>query len=166
MPRAADRADDASSPLADPGARLAAVLIDALLPLLPQIVLLPVGAAMGSASLVRAGGVLGWAAVIALFVVDVVLLARFGQTIGKRVMGLRIVRTSGARAGASRLVFVRTLLPALITVIPFVGWIFGLVDTLMIFTSERRTLHDRMADTIVIDLRAPLAEPAMVEVFR
>jgi uncharacterized RDD family membrane protein YckC len=39
------------------------------------------------------------------------------------------------------------------------------VDLLLVFTGDRRTLHDHMAGTIVIDLRAPLAKPDLAEVF-
>jgi uncharacterized RDD family membrane protein YckC len=159
-------ARDAVSPLADPGSRLAAVTLDALIPLAPQIALLGVGMAASSGPLIVAASWASWASWIVAVGIDVWLLHRYGQTIGKRIMGLRIVRSDGARATLVRLVFPRTIGPAVISAIPIVGSLFWLIDSLMVFTRDRRTLHDRMADTIVIDLRAPIEEPtALAEVF-
>jgi uncharacterized RDD family membrane protein YckC len=157
--RAPDLASDTRSPIADPGARLAAVLIDVLLPFAPQLLALAVGALVGSGTMVRAGSWLGGGLTVLFFVIDLVLLQRFGQSVGKRVMGLRIVRTSGERASLGRLFWLRTVLPGAIGVVPVIGWAFGLADTLAIFSSDRRTLHDRMADTIVVDLRARAPAP-------
>jgi uncharacterized RDD family membrane protein YckC len=166
MPRAPDLASDARSPIADPGARLAAVLIDTLLPFAPQLLALFAGALLGSGTIVRAGSWLGGGLTVLFFVIDLVLLHRFGQSIGKRVMGLRIVRTSGERASLGRLFWLRTVLPGAIGVVPVIGWAFGLADTLAIFSTDRQTLHDRIADTIVVDLRARAASPKVDDVFR
>jgi uncharacterized RDD family membrane protein YckC len=37
-----------------------------------------------------------------------------------------------------------------LTLIPVAGSLYSLVDCLMIFSESRRTVHDRIADTIVI----------------
>ena len=37
-----------------------------------------------------------------------------------------------------------------IALIPVVGWLYGLVDALMIFRDSRKCLHDNIADTIVV----------------
>jgi uncharacterized RDD family membrane protein YckC len=164
-PRAADLPVDRISLLADPGSRLAAVTLDAALPFVPQLSILGLGIAVQSADLVRASGWVGWGVAALVLVVDLVLLARYGQTIGKRIVGIRIVRTNGERASLGRLFVLRTLLPTGIGLVPIVGFLFGAADTLAIFSTDRRTLHDRIADTIVIDLRAPLPEPSLAEVF-
>lgn len=88
---------------------------------------------------------------LALFVYTLFLLYREGQTIGKRVIGLRIVRTDGERAGLLRLIGLRYFVPGLIGAVPYVGWIFGLANVLWIFGEERRCLHDYIADTIVVN---------------
>jgi uncharacterized RDD family membrane protein YckC len=88
---------------------------------------------------------------IALFMlVNGWLLATRGQTVGKRVLGLRIVRSDGSQADALRLIGVRYALCWLVAAIPFVGNIFSLVDALAIFRESRQCLHDTIADTIVI----------------
>lgn len=84
-------------------------------------------------------------------VVQLVMLHRNGQTMGKRLMGIRIVRSDGTRAGLGRIFLLRALLPNLIAAIPFVGLFFALIDALFIFADDRRCLHDRFADTIVVD---------------
>jgi uncharacterized RDD family membrane protein YckC len=80
------------------------------------------------------------------------LLATAGQTIGKRVVGTRIVNVSdeeiprfltlvGARYGSGWL----------LGVIPGVNNFYWLVDVLLIFRSDRRCVHDLLAGTKVIN---------------
>ncbi len=157
-PRAPTLAIDARSPYAEPGSRMAAAAIDALLAGAPHLLLLPLGVAIASPALVHTSVWLGFLATGALFVVDLVLLSRYGQTVGKRIVGVRIVRSDGSRASLARLFWLRMALPGVVAMIPLVGWLFELADMAAIFGDERRTLHDRIADTIVVDLRAPLAE--------
>ncbi|MFM1886506.1 MAG: hypothetical protein RL026_1663 [Pseudomonadota bacterium] len=91
--------------------------------------------------------------VLALFVVQVWLLASRGQTLGKLILKIRIVRsTDGGNPGFVHAVLVRFLAVALLGAVPFVGWLFTLVDLLFIFGPDRRCLHDRMAGTRVLRL--------------
>jgi len=87
----------------------------------------------------------------AFVAVQLVMLHRNGQTIGKRLMGIRIMRTDGTRAGLGRIFLLRVLIPNLIAAIPYAGLFFVLIDALFIFADDRRCLHDRFADTIVVD---------------
>jgi uncharacterized RDD family membrane protein YckC len=94
-----------------------------------------------------------------LLAVQVWLLATRGQTIGKRLLGLRVVKIDGSAAG---IVHAWLMREALITVIgmvagfiPFVGPIllrpaFHLVDWCLIFRDDQRCLHDTIAGTIVV----------------
>lgn len=88
---------------------------------------------------------------VALGVYQLVLLYRHGQTLGKKIVGIRIVRPDGSRASFPRVLLLRYLVPTLVGAIPLVGPFFTLVDLLFIFGEERRCLHDRIADTIVVD---------------
>jgi uncharacterized RDD family membrane protein YckC len=76
-------------------------------------------------------------------------LARQGQTLGKMALGVRIVRCDGTRATVQRIIGIRYLPFQVLGVLPILG-ILGLIDILFIFTKERRCIHDRFADTIVI----------------
>lgn len=79
------------------------------------------------------------------------MLSDSGQTLGKRVTGIRIVRSSGMLPAFWPLLGRRYGLPALICWIPLVGWLFWFVDRLVIFfTPQRQCLRDRFADTLVV----------------
>ncbi len=97
-------------------------------------------------------GVIGTAVMIA---VNWTYLDR-GQTIGKSIMKLRIVRKDGSPADRNRIIFKRLLPIQLIAQIPTLGGFVALVDALCIFRSQRNTLHDDIADTKVVDLRTDL----------
>ena len=77
-------------------------------------------------------------------------LHAFGGTLGKKIMGLRIVRTDGSRAGFVRLFFGRGAAAVLPALIPLLGGLYALVDLLLIFRESRQCLHDQIADTIVV----------------
>lgn len=79
-----------------------------------------------------------------------VMLARHGQTIGKRLLKIRIVRSDGTLANIWRLLALRYGVFSLLASIPVVGGIFALADSLFIFRQSRKCLHDNLADTIVI----------------
>jgi uncharacterized RDD family membrane protein YckC len=88
---------------------------------------------------------------LAYFVYSLVLVYLYGQTVGKRAMGIRVVRVDGSRVAFSRIVFLRWLPLALVGAIPFVGGIVGLIDPLLIFRESRQCLHDDIANTRVVE---------------
>ena len=94
---------------------------------------------------------LGSLVYVGLIVWNAVLLARHGQTVGKKVVGIRIVRSDGSDATFARLFWLRAVLVWVISALPTVGTLFWLVDCLFIFRNDRRCLHDLMADTIVVE---------------
>ena len=73
-----------------------------------------------------------------------------GQTVGKALLGVRIVRSNGERASLAQLLFVRYGVGYVMTIVMPVGQIYGMVDVLLIFRASRRCLHDLIADTIVV----------------
>jgi uncharacterized RDD family membrane protein YckC len=79
-------------------------------------------------------------------------LATRGQSLAKMILGTRILRPDGSPVGAVHIVGLRLLLPVFIGYIPVIGWLFSLVDSLMIFRDSRRCLHDDIADTIVVKI--------------
>jgi uncharacterized RDD family membrane protein YckC len=78
------------------------------------------------------------------------LLARNGQTIGKKLLGIKVVRVDGSPVSLFRVFFLRYVCNTFLTLIPVAGSLYSLVDVLMIFSESRRTVHDHIADTIVI----------------
>lgn len=138
--------------LADRGARLGAYLLDNLIVLGALFLIVPVGAALErvnkSAGLIAI--LLMGVVFIGLLVVNLVMLHRHGQTLGKRIVGIRILRIDGSRCELWRIIVLRVIASGLLQAIPFIGWIFFLVDSLMIFGDERRCLHDIFADTMVV----------------
>ena len=139
------------------GARLAAVLLDAV-----PIIAVAIAAAILLPALGRGGngamppwGMAAFAvmggAFLAYGIYQLVMLHRHGQTFGKKLMGIRIVRKDGSRAGLGRIFWLRYFVPGLIGNIPLLGALFALADPLFIFGEEKRCLHDLFADTIVVD---------------
>ena len=132
--------------------RLGAVIVDNLMItvlLLPAYLLLLEDLSRWTEVLVPAAWI-GTPLGIALIILNIVLLVRDGQTLAKRWFGLRVVRPDGSRCGAARLLGLRYVIPMIISAIPCIGHLFSLIDPLMIFSEDRRCLHDRMADTIVV----------------
>jgi uncharacterized RDD family membrane protein YckC len=94
--------------------------------------------------------VVGVAGFVSIVVYNLILLNRSGQTIGKRMLNIRILRSDGSHCELLRIIFARWLPVTLLGAIPLLGYIVQLVDPLMIFRSDQRCLHDLIADTIVV----------------
>jgi uncharacterized RDD family membrane protein YckC len=95
------------------------------------------------------GPLLGFAVFL---LIHVYFLASGGQTLGKRVLGLRIVRSDGSTASLQRLIGLRYGIGSLLMSVPAIGQLFGVVNALCIFRASKRCLHDQIADTVVIRL--------------
>ena len=139
--------------LADRGTRLVAAILDGLvafLIVLPLVFAAPwmeeSGASAGPIILI----VLCLLAMIGLLALNLVWLHRYGQTIGKRLLKIKVLRSDGSRCALSRIILARWLPVTLLGQLPLLGPILGLVDALMIFREDRRCLHDLIADTIVV----------------
>jgi uncharacterized RDD family membrane protein YckC len=87
---------------------------------------------------------------VILGVYSLMLLHRQGQTFGKAVMGIRVVRTDGSRVTLARVIFVRWLSMVVLGMIPFIGKWVSLVDSLAIARAPARCVHDNIADTMVV----------------
>lgn len=79
-------------------------------------------------------------------------LAR-GETLGKRLLGMKVVRKDGRPIPRANIITDRTLPVYLVSIVPGVGSLFVLIDCLLIFRSGRNTLHDDLAKTKVIKVR-------------
>ena len=77
------------------------------------------------------------------------LLAFQSRSIGKRWMGLRIVRTDGRPAGAMRLLFVRTPIQFL-NYLPILSPILLITNLVLAIRPPYQGLYDRVAGTQVV----------------
>lgn len=152
------------APLATLGQRLGASLLDgvaALVALLPMILALGtagfLAAAQGndptSAEVEPNMGLMALSGVLflVLLVINLFWLIKRGQSIGKRIVGIRIVGLeSDANPGGVKTVVLRGIVNGIIGAVPVLGGLYSLVDILFIFTKDRRCLHDLIAGTRVV----------------
>ncbi|HJV91553.1 MAG TPA: RDD family protein [Holophagaceae bacterium] len=144
---------------ADRGTRLVAVILDGLIAggVVGILAAIAIPAVLGA----RRGGGDGGAilvllplmiflAFLGIFVWNLVLIHKYGQTLGKRIMKVRIVRNDATRAGLGRIFWLRMFLPGVIGAIPIAGPLFSLVNICFIFRDDRRCIHDLIADTVVV----------------
>jgi uncharacterized RDD family membrane protein YckC len=155
-------------PLASRAARLAAYLIDGFismlfaLPGLFMIVMEILGSHKSLQDITAADiqsnltglGVM-FLGMLVPAVVQIVLLSLRGQSLGKMMLGIRIVRFSDEEnPGFLRAVVLRSFVPGLIGSIPYLGLLFSLLDVLFIIREDKRCLHDHIADTKVVEKKA------------
>jgi uncharacterized RDD family membrane protein YckC len=76
----------------------------------------------------------------------ILYVARNGQTIAKKWLGIKVVRSDGSKASLGRIFWLRNVVNALLGIIPF----YSLIDPLVIFGDARQCVHDKIADTIVV----------------
>ena len=150
-------------PLAGRGTRLIAVILDGIIfstmvyaPLVIAGVFTAISASIfrrqplvWTAALLISSGV-AMIMFVVYFVITYVLVNRNGQTIAKKILGIKVVRKDGSKAGVGRIFWLRNVVNTLIAMVPLVGGIYALVDALMIFGDPRQCIHDKIADTIVI----------------
>ncbi len=149
------------SELAERGTRLGAVLVDGLIGLVvgvPIMFGLMFGLGIYDYIISQAKPLPFLVITAALsFVVFVLvhgyLLRKNGQTLGKRAFSIRISNLDGGVPPFSKLVGLRYLPIYLVTLIPVLGGILGLVDVLFIFRADRRCIHDLIAGTKVVKVR-------------
>ena len=163
--------------LASPGKRIAAYLINCLIGSVAYIPMIwgavsmsgsyaaaidpenpvqmePSGFALGMIGL---GSVL----ILAYLIFQAVLMSKTGQSLGKRLMKIKVVNEDGDNPGFAGTVAMREIVPNLVLtvvgMIPFLGiiaqlgfWIACLV-MLFLVDRDRRTLQDMIAKTYVVD---------------
>jgi len=136
--------------------RLVAFVIDLAINALVSSVLTVVGQFVGrslgarQSTLVLLAAITTVSGFLFLFAYAVLLTALGGQTVGKRIMGLRVVRTDGTRV---------KLWPAIKRFIGYIlstpffwGYLLVLID------NRRRAFHDKLAGTMVIYYTIPPGE--------
>jgi uncharacterized RDD family membrane protein YckC len=148
--------EDAAIPaLAGRGQRFVAALIDSLI---NAALAIPLMLALGVFDYGKRGFVpfpLLIGMQVVLFVAFILIhgywLRKNGQTVGKKIVGIRIADLAGDVPGFGRVLFLRYLPVWLVAAIPAVGQAAPLVDALFIFRSDRRCVHDLIAGTQVVN---------------
>ncbi len=89
---------------------------------------------------------------IALVAIQISMLLRRGQSIGKLAVGVRILDNSSHRVPSTfNLLFLRTILTNLAYSLPTIGQIILILDVVfMLRDKQRRSLHDKIAKTYVV----------------
>ena len=162
-PYAAPRADvsrqvttSKSIELASRGTRLGAHFLDglAVLPLaIPMIIAIPT-MDQETQSLSSVGMIciaITCISILALMIYNLYLLSTQGQTLGKKWLGIRIVRyDDNGTAGFVKAFLLRAFVNGLFTAFPGLGPIYALIDILFIFSDDKRCLHDKLSGTHVV----------------
>jgi uncharacterized RDD family membrane protein YckC len=95
---------------------------------------------------------------IIFFLLHGFLLQQYGQTLGKRIMGIAIVTMDNQKPAFMLLIIQRYLSQWIIGMVPVIGIFLRLADILAIFRPDKRCIHDHIAKTKVVDLRILVAQ--------
>lgn len=135
--------------------RLFASIVDSIV---MMVLIIPLMYFTGAFDDIMAGGepsliynlVLGLVGVIVFVVINGHFLISSGQTVGKKLLNIRIVTDQGKHAEFGVLV-TRYAFYLGVPLIPVIGGMINLVNILFIFNSTKQCLHDKIAGTYVID---------------
>lgn len=100
----------------------------------------------------RRSMVIAGAAFATAVAVQAVLIVTTGQSVAKRLLGMRIVRDDGSPVGLWSGVILRSWIVKGATLIPYIGQLLGLIDAIFIFRDDHKCLHDDIAGTKVIEV--------------
>lgn len=134
------------------GARLGASILDGFILMLvlyvPLVVVVVTGALVSADETVQIISTI--VTVMAAFAIwlwfTLKWMKRDGQSMGKKALSIKVVRSDGSRVSLARLVWLRNVVNGLIGIVP----LYGIIDVLFIFAEDRQCLHDKLADTIVV----------------
>ncbi|ERI05311.1 RDD family protein [Aneurinibacillus aneurinilyticus] len=78
----------------------------------------------------------------------IVLTGVWGQTLGKMIIGVKVVRTDGSTAGWGTVILRETIGKIISGIVLLIGYIWAGFD------KRKQSWHDKMADTIVVKTKA------------
>jgi uncharacterized RDD family membrane protein YckC len=147
--------DEEVGQLAGRGQRLGAALVDSIIAI---IVAIPIMLLLGTFVYLKGGQPLPPAlriltsalAFLMFAAVNFYLLKVNGQTVGKKVIGIRIVDMDNQLPSVWRILGLRALPVSIAATLPVLGQILPLIDVLFIFRKDRRCVHDLIAGTRVV----------------
>ena len=86
-----------------------------------------------------------------LLAIQIYLLTTRGQTVGKKLLNIKIVTfEDGSNPGFVKVFLLRILVNGLIGAVPLLGAAYSLADILFIFRDDQRCIHDLLAGTTVV----------------
>ncbi|WP_030562301.1 RDD family protein [Streptomyces aureocirculatus] len=129
--------------LAHWGLRVGAFAVDMLVFVGIYIVMV-VGLVIDVAAVRAVIVVLGVAALIGMVIYQLIQEGRTGQTIGKKAVGIRLLRELDGRPVGVGMAFVRRLAHFLDSLPFYIGWLWPLWD------SKKQTFADKVCSTVVI----------------
>jgi uncharacterized RDD family membrane protein YckC len=121
------------------GQRFLGTLVDMLVFAVPYIL-----AGIGAANDIPALAIIGYLIVIGLAIWLLIMEGRTGQTLGKKALGIRLVRESDGQPLGVGMAFVRRLAHFLDTLACYLGWLWPAWD------AKRQTFADKVCSSIVI----------------
>jgi uncharacterized RDD family membrane protein YckC len=143
--------------LADRGTRFVAAFLDGIISL---IWALPILYFLGFFDASQPGGVgnvpytslIGSSVLsfICFLLVQGYTLKQSGQTLGKKIQGIRIADLDNGVPDFGRVVALRYLPVAAVALIPVIGSFLPTLDVLFVFRADRRCIHDLIAGTKVV----------------
>jgi uncharacterized RDD family membrane protein YckC len=148
---------DAQAELAGRGERLGASILDSIIGGVLVAAPMFIGINMNAMTtgdylnvLSPIGATLAGIGFIVWVVVTTYLVNKNGQTMAKKIVGIKVVRSDRSRASLGRIFWLRNVVNMIPSLIPYVGNIYGLVDACFIFGETRQCVHDKIADTVVV----------------
>ena len=139
--------------LADRGTRLGAAILDGFifaglvyLPLMLTLGLNSAAGEDGSDTIVLIGSALAMMGFVVWIGLTIRYVLRNGQSIAKKITGIKVVRRDGSPVNLGRIFWMRNVANGILSIIP----LYGLIEILFIFSESRQCIHDKLADTIVV----------------
>jgi uncharacterized RDD family membrane protein YckC len=148
---------DAQAELAGRGERLGATILDSVIgavlvgaPLLVGMNFDAAASGNWEGAFSGIGAALCGIGALVYIAITAYLVYKNGQTMGKKIVGIKVVRSDRSRASVARIFWLRNFVNGLPGAIPYVGNLYQLVDALFIFGESRQCIHDKIADTVVV----------------
>jgi uncharacterized RDD family membrane protein YckC len=139
-------------PLASRGKRLLARIIDALIIAIPIGIIAGIIAGFDSYDDTDAQYWQGGLYTLAYFLYEGIMLSRSGQTVGKRLMKVRVAVLRDGAAPHGGPAWIRAVVYNLPAVVPCVGFLFWLINVLFCTWDKpyQQCIHDKAAKTVVV----------------